>query len=125
MCLHLVSHQKIARLFARLCQQVAVLNLQPEERVQLDNFIDYMDKQWINNSFWTTSRWSVFEQILPVRTNNDCKGWHFRVNGQAHVSGMNLYELIDLLHDEALDIPMERERVAQHMSSRRERDEYV
>ena len=38
---------------------------------------------------------------------------------------MNLYELIDLLHDEALDIPMERERVVQHMSSRRERAEYV
>ena len=126
MCLHLMPRRFISELFDGpngLVSQVPSLNLDPLERAQMDRFLAYMEAQWIRNAFWEQSRWCVFMQI--IRTNNDCEGWHFRINGRAHVSGMNFYELVSLLFDEAQDIPMERERVVQQMSSRRQRSEYA
>jgi len=45
------------------------------------------------------SAWSVYHQ--PVRTNNDCEGWHNRLNAKANHSQLNLYQMIQLLHPEA------------------------
>lgn len=122
MCLHFIPHYKIDRIFDRLREESKAINLELRERDQIDKFMSYMENQWIRNSFWTKSRWSVFMQV--VRTKNEFEGWHFRINGRAHVSGMNFYELVPLLHDEADDIPMERERVCQKKGSRRVRREF-
>jgi hypothetical protein len=49
----------------------------------------------MNNS----GEWSVF--MLSVRTNNDCEGWHRRLNVQARRGTLPFYTLIALLHEEA------------------------
>lgn len=121
MCLNLVQSQEISGVFTQLKSEAGKLGLDKEDREKLDTFLTYMDGQWINNSFWRKSRWSVFRQF--IRTNNDCEGWHYAVNKRAHVSGMNFYDLMYLLYDIAANIPMERERVVQHLGSRREQPE--
>jgi hypothetical protein len=51
------------------------------------------------NNKWPLSTWSVFMQ--EIRTNNDTEGWHTRLHklaGLLNQSGMNMYSLIELLH---------------------------
>jgi hypothetical protein len=48
---------------------------------------------------WSVGEWSVF--MLSVRTNNDCEGWHRRLNVQARRSTLPFYTLVALLHEEA------------------------
>ena len=38
---------------------------------------------------------------VTVRTNNDCEGWHARLNRKAVTAQLPLYKLIDLLYREA------------------------
>lgn len=40
---------------------------------------------------------------LPqIRTNNDVEGWHCRLNHKAKRASLNMYLLINLLHEESL-----------------------
>ncbi len=41
----------------------------------------YMDTQWIRNSTFPLSSWSVYQR--QYRTNNDVEGWHNRLNHKA------------------------------------------
>ena len=65
------------------------------------------------------------ECLLPVhyRTNNDTEEWHFRVNSNANINGMNLFDLVPLLWEEDDDIPMERELLCREMGTRYQRRE--
>ncbi|WAR10649.1 hypothetical protein MAR_035725 [Mya arenaria] len=40
----------------------------------------------MSNSCWTVRKWSCYRQ--SVRTNNDCEGWHRRINGKAGRSNL-------------------------------------
>lgn len=122
MSLHLIPFQKIKANFESLAAQIVTLGIPRLESDKLLEFKKYMEGQWINNSFWTPSRWSVFMQ--DIRTNNDTEGWHFRVNSMANIVGMNFYDLIPLLWNEADLIPMECELLCREMGSRRTRVEY-
>jgi len=42
--------------------------------------------------------WTVYGQ--PICTNNDCEGWHYRLNRKASQSGLNMYLLFALLAHE-------------------------
>lgn len=122
MSLHLIPHQKIKSNFEALAAQIVRLEIPRLESDKLLQFKAYMEDQWIENSFWTPSRWSVFMQ--DIRTNNYTEGWHFRLNSMANTVGMNFYDLIPLLWGEADLIPMEMELLCREMGSRRTRLEY-
>lgn len=67
----------------------------------------YIRATWIDDSIWLPAVWSVFGQ--PIRTNNDCEGWHYRLNHRAERGNLNMYLLFTLLHDEAqMAVVMER-----------------
>ena len=87
MSLHLITHEKIESQFTRLKAELLQLKLTPVEMAMLDEFFKYFDDTWI--VMWSPAKWSVFMQF--VRTNNDCEGWHNKINRRAPVTGLNFY----------------------------------
>jgi len=69
-----------------------------------------------------TSTWSVFMQ--PVRTNNDCEGWHIRLNNKANRAGLNVYQLIKLLHRESMCVDIGLQLLSDKRVCRRQRKAY-
>jgi len=67
-----------------------------DTRVQ--EHLQYVRRTWVDGC-WRPATWSVFRQ--PVCTNNDVEGWHHRLNAKASHGRLNLYQLLQLLHDEA------------------------
>ena len=45
------------------------------------NLMEYIDQTWMKSSVWPIESWCVFKRT--VRTNNDCEGWHLRLNNLA------------------------------------------
>ncbi|WAR10065.1 hypothetical protein MAR_035141 [Mya arenaria] len=66
---------------------------------KLEILCEYIDDQWMSNSCWTVREWSCYRQ--SVRTNNDCEGWHRRINSKARRSNLQFYVLVPLLQREA------------------------
>jgi len=60
--------------------------------------LQYVRRNWADGC-WRPATWSVFHQ--PVRTNNNVEGRHHRLNAKASHGRLNLYQLLQLLHDEA------------------------
>jgi len=69
------------------------------EELGFSELTDYIHKSWIVSKRWPPRTWSIFNQ--SIRTNNDCEGWHFRLNRKAQRADLNLYLLIQLLYNEA------------------------
>jgi hypothetical protein len=62
-------------------------------------FVNYIEATWMRSTVWPVANWSCF--LVPIRTNNDCEGWHRRLNQRAERRQMQLYVLAPLLHQEA------------------------
>ncbi|XP_064627783.1 uncharacterized protein LOC135487676 [Lineus longissimus] len=79
----------------QLCKELLALPYLPHEHIRplfeklakrattetLATLVDYIRRNWIETTQWTPKTWSVFNQ--PVRTNNDCEGWHGALNRHA------------------------------------------
>jgi len=65
---------------------------------RIQEHLQYIRRNWIAGA-WRPATWSVFGQ--PVRTNNDVEGWHHRLTAKANYRRLNLYQLLQLPHDEA------------------------
>ncbi|XP_041475756.1 uncharacterized protein LOC121424214 [Lytechinus variegatus] len=66
---------------------------------RLEELFKYMSDTWINNPTYPVEAWSAYGRA--VRTNNDCEGWHHRLNGRAGGKALGVYGLVVLLHREA------------------------
>ncbi|KRZ70346.1 hypothetical protein T10_4342 [Trichinella papuae] len=58
--------------------------------------INFFKEEWM-----TLNRlplWNVYN--INIRTNNDLKGWHFKINRHVGKSHLSFYELLQLLIDE-------------------------
>ena len=66
-------------------------------------YVQYFEDTWVKH--WGPQSWCCFQEF--VRTNNDVEGWHTRLHTLAgNISSLDLYLLIDLLHGEALKLPL-------------------
>lgn len=91
MTLNILAAEKIKPLFQEIREQAAG---------PLLDLCDYMNKQWIESSIFQTECWSVYMQTIT--TNNETEGWNHRMKLKADGKiGLNVYELIQLLFDEA------------------------
>ena len=64
----------------------------------------------------------VFERLgLATRTNNDCEGWHRRLNTRAQGCHLPFYVLVPLLHAEANLLPLQVLLVGEKKMSRYQR----
>ena len=78
---------------------------------QLSALTDYIEETWISSSVWEVSSWSVYGQ--PIRTNNDCEGWHHKINRRAKKGNLQFYLLITLLYKEASLLPTQVKMVSE------------
>ena len=77
---------------------------QAEIAPPLRSLLTYMETNWIMNTQFPIRSWSVFQR--PFKTNNDVEGWHNRLNQNVPSGGLNFYELVKRLHDEATDVEL-------------------
>ncbi|XP_052259280.1 uncharacterized protein LOC127863701 [Dreissena polymorpha] len=64
-----------------------------------DRYFYYLERTWMTNPLWPIDSWCVFGR--SIRTNNDCKGWHHRLNRRAKKGNLPFYLLVQLLCEEA------------------------
>ncbi|XP_046453634.1 uncharacterized protein LOC124201186 [Daphnia pulex] len=119
--LHLLPFEKIPKMFADLKSQSLSLDVNLTQANLLKKFFDYVEKQWITNPIWPTTKWTSFNQV--IRTNNDAEGWHSRVNNRTRQMGLNFYELISVLFEEAKTIPLYAKLLGQGIDMREQRQE--
>ena len=91
----------------------------------LRDLVDYIKRQWIENTIFTPKKWSVYQQ--PIRTNNDIEGWRNALNRRAGgQSGLPLYSLIERLYREvrltAVTIKLVSEKKLKRMQRKLYRD---
>jgi hypothetical protein len=99
LCLHLIPHSKIKSTFKLISNKLKALRLP-----LVESYLQYVKTNWIKSTMYPPSSWSVFMQ--PIRTNNHAEGWHCRVNTKGS-AGINFYDLIGLLYQEADLVPFD------------------
>jgi len=62
--------------------------------------------------------------LQPVRTNNDCEGWHYRLNAKAKHGRLNLYQLVQLLSTEASLVSIQVRLLSEGTTTRLQRSSY-
>ena len=99
--------------FHRYCRQLLALPCLPAEVIadtlaELEaeatteaqhQLCDYIKSTWLQSTVWPAPSWSVFYR--RIRSNNDVKGWHRRLNIKANRGQLNMYLLLNLLASEA------------------------
>ena len=78
---------------------------------QIEALMDYVDETWLNSSVWAVQSWCMFGQT--TRTNNDCEGWHHRINKRAKKGNLQFYLLVVLLYKEASILPTQVKMVSE------------
>jgi len=101
----------------------AFAELKAGDNVLLQKHLDYVRTTWIESTQWQPSTWSVFRQ--PVRTNNDCEGWHYRLNAKAKHGRLNLYQLVQLLSTEASLVSIQVRLLSEGTTTRLQRSSYT
>ncbi|KAK2152678.1 hypothetical protein LSH36_321g00041 [Paralvinella palmiformis] len=97
----------------------------------INNLFEYMRNTWVVSQLFPPHGWSVFGHSL--RTNNDCEGWHYRLNHRGKRAKLPFYLLVHLLHKEARivniqvtmvyleDLTRDQRRAAVNITSRLEK----
>jgi len=85
--------------------------------------LDYVQRTWLDSTVWPPSAWSAFKQ--PARTNNDVEGWHARLNSRANHGRLNMYQLLYLLHEEAVLVNIGVHLLSNAGTSRLQRKKYT
>ena len=66
---------------------------------QLQEFVAYVKKQWLQNPNFPPETWSVYRR--KVSTSNDLEGLHHHLNHAAHTAKLPFYLLLELLQQKA------------------------
>jgi len=92
----------------KFVRNLMVLPFLPEEHIP-STFQDINNKaesaRTKDTTVWDIPSWSVFRRA--IRTNNDVEGWHRRFNDRATGANKPFNELLELLHDETTNIPIQ------------------
>ena len=95
----------------------AFAELKAGDNVLMQKHLDYVRTTWVEFT------WLVFRQ--PVRTNNDCKGWHYHLNAKAKHGRLNLHQLVQLLSTEASLISIHVRLLSEGTTTRLQRSSYT
>ena len=88
----------------------------------LQEICNYIFDTYLSNPMWSRSSWSAF--MRSIRTNNDVDGWYFQLNGHARKGILPFYQLIQLLHDEAITTSIEVYLVSEKKLKHSQRKSY-
>ncbi|XP_064639544.1 uncharacterized protein LOC135495062 [Lineus longissimus] len=109
-----LPHEHIRPLFEKLAKRATTEHLK--------TLTDYIRRNWVDTTEWTPKKWSVFNQ--PIRTNNDCEGWHGDLNRHARRGNIAFYVLVKLLHEQAELVSIQVRLVQAAKLKRRQRAQY-
>ena len=115
----------------RYCRRLLALPLLPHEHItcqfntlqseatteKLHDLCQYMVDTWITGAAWPPSSWSVFME--PIRTNNNCEGWHRRLHHKAKKT-----QLINVLFQEAQHVTLQISLLSQDKLKRQQKKKY-
>lgn len=90
-----------------------------EHMESLRKLLKYFEKNWVENAKAPPASWSTYKRF--IRTNNDCEGWHRKVNTRNTTDHPNMYILLETLGKEAADLPLQVRLVKQGKLMRRTR----
>lgn len=76
---------------------------------QTDDYFTYINNTWMTNEMWPVESWSQYGR--SVRTNNDCEGWHNKLNRRARKGNLPFYVLVTLLYNEAKEVTIQTKLV--------------
>jgi len=62
----------------------------------LIELFNYVEQTWFQSSTWTVASWTCF--MKPIRTNNDCEGWHRGLNDIVRNGAPPFYLTVQHLH---------------------------
>ena len=76
------------------------------------SLVAYVNDTWICSRLWPPSSWCAFRS--SIRTNNDVKGWHNRLNQVSRHGKLDLYKLAPLLYREAQYVTLQAVLVSEN-----------
>ena len=91
----------------------------PDIAEPLRQLLNYIKNTWVSSRIWSPSSWSVYNRL--IRTNNDVEGWHRRLNSRIHRHNLPLYQLIQVLFEEATLLPLQAQLVSEGKLTRHEK----
>ena len=91
----------------------------PDIAEPLCQLLNYIKNTWISSRIWCPSSWSVYNSL--IRTNNDVEGWHRCLNSRIHRHNLPLYQLIQVLYEEATILPLQAQLVSEGKLTRHEK----
>ena len=109
MSLPLLPYNKINTVYEELLSEYPLNN-------KLSDICTYFEKVWLNGKDHTPESWSWFNE--PIRTNNDVKGSHRRLNTRAQHRTLTFYRLMELLGEESSYVDYQHAMVASDALSR-------
>ena len=115
-CLPFLPQEQMCAYFATIMALGTPTSPLPEAFRQL---LNYIDNTWIHSAIWPPASWSVFNR--SVRTNNDCEGWHRRLNSMTRRNHLPFYQLVTLLHGEAILVNVQMQFIADEKLQRLQR----
>ncbi|KAJ8309740.1 hypothetical protein KUTeg_011605 [Tegillarca granosa] len=78
--------------------------------------IRYFENRYVANPKLPIAAWNIF--MSAIKTNNDCEGWHRRLNSVARNGSPPFYVLIPELFQEASKLPIQRQVICDGVLSR-------
>ncbi|KAJ8310547.1 hypothetical protein KUTeg_012412 [Tegillarca granosa] len=81
--------------------------------------IRYFENRYVANPKLPIAAWNIF--MSAIKTNNDCEGWHRRLNSVARNGSPPFYVLIPELFQEASKLPIQRQVICDGVLSRLQR----
>ena len=84
----------------------------------LQSMCSYIADTWINRTVWPPALWTVYRQ--SIRTNTDTEGWHRHINNRSR-AGLDFYLILQLLHNEAVNVSVQVRLVSERKKERPQR----
>ena len=108
-----LPHAEISNAF-----EMVVSSASEQLRELLGPINNYIRRNWLGGQ-WKPEQWSVHDRA--IRTNNDCEGWHNRLNRKVGRGNVQMYLLLELLHNESSLLPIQRQLAAEDKLRRYQR----
>ena len=102
----------IVRLTFQILEGQADASLQP--------LFAYFTQQWLDGVRPVV--WNVYNE--DVRTNNDCEGWHVRLNAAVRRHHPNIWQLMECMRQEQANTEVLQQQILTGRTSRRHKKAY-
>ena len=106
-----------------ICETFSILCTDAAANSKIVELCAYVRTTWLDSNIWPPTAWSVYKQ--SVRTNNDCEGWHSRLNRKAQKNNLSFYVLATLLYQEAQVVRVQMRLVSNKKLKRYQKSSYA